>query len=831
MTDRRPDDDFPSPYNFVPLAEQVVQPGWGRAVSHDIPFEDGISGHLEIEIEALTPIICRGSAKTDGREDAPGEFFRDARGNPAIPGTSLRGMLRSVVEIAAFARMERVNDHFHGIRDLHNNHTYGRHMAEIQRNPRTGRQEPVALVDAGWLRKTAEDDDGNVRWTLEPCHFAKVEYDFIRQVAKAVGRPKYDPGQRRRADEKYRDWVGAAPGAPLTDAQWDFLEQPFDCRVAVLSAQGTRSKSGITRLSDYGKLVPGGGQPHRGRLVFTGQPQAYRPGEKKKKHHDFFFYGTAGHPIEVPPQVRRAFEHVHRDAGQQWRDEPKPNDEWAFWKTRLDEGGRVPVFFLRNPDGTLRAFGLAMMFRLAYDQSTRDVVRNAQPDRRDPRNPAPDLAECIFGYVHDNRREGGLVAGVDQGALRGRISVGQARLVSAERPAPEVRAVLGVPKPTFYPAYVVQGGEPGGQPPNGKPTRWSTYMSDAEAPRARGWKRYLARNQAVTRPPLPAKSNERVTSRLRPLQAGSRFRARIRVHNLRPIELGALLWALDFGGAPGALHTLGQGRPFGYGMVRLTIDPAETDLRQVTWDRPPADLDAARTAFRRYMEAQVPGWTHSVQLTELIAMATPGATDTDALRYPDLDRGEFNDIKRQARALPLHGGPEARAARARAIEADPPLRDDFPDGLDLTPPRPDREARSAPPPAATIRSVAPAPEPRAPARPPETPRAPAPAAPTPPAVLPDLILVRFADFLRAREARKNHAARLAKKKPPKPALLDLTPVDESQAAHPSLTGLKLDTTTTHGVDLIFEHLRTSNTPITFLVRPGPDAIVAEARLT
>ena len=44
-----------STYNFVPAPEEheVFKPEWANDVSHDIPFEDGESG--EIEIELLQP--------------------------------------------------------------------------------------------------------------------------------------------------------------------------------------------------------------------------------------------------------------------------------------------------------------------------------------------------------------------------------------------------------------------------------------------------------------------------------------------------------------------------------------------------------------------------------------------------------------------------------------------------------------------------------------------------------------------------------------------------------------------------------------------------------
>lgn len=48
-----------SPYNFVPapIEDQVFTPEWASCVSHDIPFEDGESGEITLEITAETPIF------------------------------------------------------------------------------------------------------------------------------------------------------------------------------------------------------------------------------------------------------------------------------------------------------------------------------------------------------------------------------------------------------------------------------------------------------------------------------------------------------------------------------------------------------------------------------------------------------------------------------------------------------------------------------------------------------------------------------------------------------------------------------------------------------
>ena len=95
-----------SPYNFVPLNKQVYIPDWWDKVSHDIPFEDGIDGSIEVTWKNISPLFIRDASV------GKGEFsmhIADQNGTRRyfIPGASLKGMLRSVISILSFGKMEQ----------------------------------------------------------------------------------------------------------------------------------------------------------------------------------------------------------------------------------------------------------------------------------------------------------------------------------------------------------------------------------------------------------------------------------------------------------------------------------------------------------------------------------------------------------------------------------------------------------------------------------------------------------------------------------------------------------------------------------------------------
>lgn len=57
-----------APYNFVPLNEKVFFPDWDDKVSHEYPFQKSVSGVIDIEIEALSPIFIKHAKEYDENE-------------------------------------------------------------------------------------------------------------------------------------------------------------------------------------------------------------------------------------------------------------------------------------------------------------------------------------------------------------------------------------------------------------------------------------------------------------------------------------------------------------------------------------------------------------------------------------------------------------------------------------------------------------------------------------------------------------------------------------------------------------------------------------------
>lgn len=491
-----------------------------------------------------------------------------------------------------------------------------------------------------------------------PCHYAKVHYDELTALGTSHGVRGFRPGDKQSSVHKYEAWAKGSAGLAAT------------ARVEVFARNGTAGLSGLPRIGDYGRVergslakAPAAGSSlpagtTAGTIVFTGQPSYWdgkRAGKGSPKHHDFFFYGAAGPAIPVSFSVRQAFSQVHKGSGEQHRLDDNPNREWKYWLERMRRGVRVPVFFLTKDGGDLRAMGLAMMFRLAYDHGTRDAVQAAQAgwDQGDGQLKL-DLAEQIFGRVDKSM------------SLRGRASIETAVEVGQAEVRDAVTAVLGSPRASYYPNYLEQSTERQryGTPPKQVMQRsgrerpdYQTYMN--KMVRARGWKRYVQREVEMKAPPLPTRkrgeveeTNPDVGTTFKPLAASARFRTHLVVHNLRPFELGAILWCLDFGGRSQCRHGLGMAKSLGYGSVRIEVNSTGSDLQSV--DGRGVDLAKAREAFAEQMERRIPGWSHSHQIAQLVALATPiPESENDNYRHMQIEHPRFGNEFAEAKKLGL----------------------------------------------------------------------------------------------------------------------------------------------------------------------------------
>ena len=228
-----------------------------------------------------------------------------------------------------------------------------------------------------------------------------------------------------------------------------------------------------------------------------------------------------------------------------------------------------------------------------------------------------DLAEAIFGTVPDSESEQSRCRNTT--TLRGRVFFSAAKAEKiGEGGVLEKKVVLSSPKASYYPFYLENG---------------NTYLNNSTL---RGFKRYPVHRNPKSSNLNP--DNTEIESVIKPLPKGTVFSGKVYFHNLRKIEIGALLSAITLHGNNHCLfHSIGSGKPLGYGKIKITglvlngLEHSIFDYLQ---------------AFEDQMIKEKPDYLESDTLKELFAIAkTPSTSANKNLTYPvlELDNAPKNE--------------------------------------------------------------------------------------------------------------------------------------------------------------------------------------------
>ncbi|MCF6244159.1 MAG: TIGR03986 family CRISPR-associated RAMP protein [Sulfurovum sp.] len=553
-----------APFNFVPLSEKVFFPDWAEEVSHDVPFEDAQSGVIDITMTAKSPIFVR------DHNDAEG--FCHHNGTHYIPGSSVKGMIRNVLEIMSFSKMNQINDDTYAVRDLSDAKNF--YMKEMKKD-----------TFCGWLRKEGKD------FIVEDCGKpGRIKHEELDKIFNMDFSSKFKKGKfGNKADDKT-----ALKKYELIDSD----TYTFPLTHTTTSNVGDKRYAHETSSSLTGTIV------------LTGQPSG-RDEERKipsGKVYEFVFFESKSESkseIKVKEKVMEKFLFAYFDGR---TTEPKESPDWTYWKEKLEQGEKVPVFFQKNSKD-IAHFGLSYLYKLPYTYSVKDGLPPAHSDSR------RDMAETMFGYVGEE-------------ALKGRVQFSHFKATEKVQELQERKEILGTPRASYYPMYVRQNS-----------TDFKTFMNTDFA--ISGWKRYPIHSGSKTSK-TEETGNENVGTSFRPLKEGVVFQGKLRYHNLKKAELGALLSALTFHNTEGCFHNIGLAKALGYGKIALTLNGVDA-------------LENQLKAFEVEVSEQVEGWNESEQIKELLSMATEqDNTGSSTLKYMKLEQFANNKKRDQADYLRVY---------------------------------------------------------------------------------------------------------------------------------------------------------------------------------
>lgn len=192
--------NFTAPYRFVPLNKHVFIPhlvdGYPENISQDVPFKCGKDGSIEVEFTNITPILVAGDEK-NGNLKEPQVIRKAGKDFFVIPGSSWKGMIRSVMEIMSFAKFQIYDDAYFGYRDI----------GQKQKNSDTQYSKEMQGIRCGWLYKKEDD------YFLIPCGLAdnnKIEIADVERQFRKYGSIKskniYEKLKSINASDKIRGW-------------------------------------------------------------------------------------------------------------------------------------------------------------------------------------------------------------------------------------------------------------------------------------------------------------------------------------------------------------------------------------------------------------------------------------------------------------------------------------------------------------------------------------------------------------------------------------------------------------------------------------------------
>ena len=587
-----------SPFNFVPLNSKVFSPEWADQISQDIPFSDGVSGIIKLKITADSPIYIRNGQLNKEEKDAKNKnrdkskdkdkdysfsHITTPQGNRYfIPGTSIKGEVRNILEIMSYGKMCVDERAQFARRDLHNKDVYPLIKDQSKEH-------------CGWLRRKGKDYE-----IIDCGRFWRISHDEIdRFLGSPVMRSQFSKGMTGRLEDEQK----------TADYKYRLIEDNNIFKKHAFEAIG-KNKMGdsLVEFSEDGNLF--------GTIVFTGQPSLWSEPLKdnKGKYYEFVFPDRAQATRLISGEDFKHFEFIYKKAKGD-----KESEDWKRIKRLLEEseiGGRgVPVFFIPKGTDRVEHFGMTYLYKMPYDHSVFESLPKGHQDK-DKR----DLAECIFGYTYKDDSQ------------KGRVQFGHA-FASEVKSLKRMRLVLGSPKASYYPLYVSQNGN------NGITPDYNTYDDGTPS----GWKRYYVRRDTNS---ATSTGQDKVDTFMEPLDKGATFHGTVTFHNLRPVELGALLSALTFHNTPECRHQLGMAKAYGFGKCRYSIDMKLTASAGQSKDE---KYYMAR--YEHFMSQQLAtDWIRQPQLTELLTMAGNDVNDKGVFDFMTMSNNrndnEFENAKK-----------------------------------------------------------------------------------------------------------------------------------------------------------------------------------------
>lgn len=586
-TQGKEDYRFLNPYNFV-RSLQILDPQTEPLLGNcEPPPHDryvGLTGKLKCQVTVQTPLFISDShaikvktVRERGKEkEHPSYRFFEYDGEPALPASSLRGMLRSMFEAATnscfsvFTGHRRLSYHLPPhealklvpARVIRDN---GKWYLDILNGttPVVVGSKPSKTQYAAWVMQYTP------LWRSRTCDRAPRDDDYCKRTLVSLGGLNHKDECQAVIEE---------------------IEHPIRHFKFWNVVKITPMKSAPLKPAPGQQMVTG-------YLCITNQ-------NIENKHDERFFFCNTGSPVRIPllDKVRRRYKELILDYQERHADDVhkrrRRREKTPSVPPPDQPDGKTPAFsrfILNQQDAELEHGDLvyAMLSRtgrtghvdfivpvsvprVGYDQTIRDRLDQVAFEDS-------DLYKCqqydelcpacrMFGWVYGTGDPEEPTLDVDQrAAYAGRIRLTHGTKREITGTFDTTLAILSSPKPTTTRFYLRPSD---GSPRDGLDDRQVDYGKTA-GQQLRGRKFYRHQGNQISEQEYASpdrKQSDQNRTVKGVVKPQSTFEFELEFENLAQVELGALLWSLELDGWH---HRLGLGKPLGFGSVTIKVEKME----------------------------------------------------------------------------------------------------------------------------------------------------------------------------------------------------------------------------------------------------------------
>ena len=503
-----------APYNFIPFESKTIPVQEQEMMVRGVISDDLLTGDIHYTVEAKTPIFI---------DDGKGQFYKDEYSRSAIPGTTMRGLVRANALVLGVSDYSNdIDDYrlmFRNVANGAEKEWYNKTILGAKPDDKT-KISILQNVRAGYIAN--ENGQYRIYGTAIKSFCAemgKMNYYILseRFISESIGSErfayfrKYPERTQNRVDLRFRKSEDQSGKTHYKNKKND-LYKPFYAPIS-FSVKNERFITAVGEPNEYelkGYLVGSGFMNEKKALYVI--PEIDRT-----------------ECIDISAAYKSSLKDFQRDFKARENTLKQYRNVNFF---NLPKAGETkPVFYIEL-DGKLY-FGFTPRLRLFYDHSVKEGFHQ--------NSNGFDYVKSIFGTISDKT------------GFKSKVSFSDAVITAADEPRPEnSKVVLGEPKPTSYLDYLIQT-------ENSDPV---TYNSKDFS--LRGTKRYWLHKSLSESDP---NAKDAVKSDINALPKGVEFKGTVRFQNLTRAELGLLIWSLKL--ENDSEVNIGKAKSYGFGRSKI----------------------------------------------------------------------------------------------------------------------------------------------------------------------------------------------------------------------------------------------------------------------